>query len=73
MLQESVGNVLEEDHAQDNMFVIRGFNVVAELIRRPKLFFKAQLGSILLGPLICPIIFHAFRHECHSSMRCDAL
>jgi hypothetical protein len=41
---EAVGDVLEEDEAEDDVLVLRRVHVVAELIGgEPKLLFKAEV------------------------------
>jgi hypothetical protein len=59
---EGVGNVFEEDQAQDDVLIFRRVHVVAQRIGRgPKLRLEAQIGAaavVLVGrPLRC------FRHS----------
>ena len=47
LLEEGVGDVLEEDQAEDNVLVLGGVHVAAELIADlPKAVFEAEIGGV---------------------------
>jgi len=50
MLLEGVGNIFEEDKAEDDVFVFRRVHVVSQLVGgEPELRLEAQIGSGVSG------------------------
>ena len=50
MFLEGVGDVFEEDQAEDDVLVFRRVHVVAELVGgEPELGFEAEVGALCVG------------------------
>ena len=55
---KGVGNVLEEDQAQDDMFVLSRIQVVAELIGgQPQRRLETEFGTAVVGVILRPFAF----------------
>jgi hypothetical protein len=56
---EGIGDVLEEDQAEDDVFVLRRIHIVAEAVGHlPQLGFEAEIGTGLRLRICFPLVCH---------------